>query len=300
MVKFRGQNGVTLVEMLIVVALVAVLATALYPLISTTYESWRTADRRSELLQVGRVGMDKMARELRRAYDLNDTSNPLYIDIYPDWAPSTPFRFNYDNTSNMQIEFGTSTPVFVRDSLAAPIDSFTYKTYTRRLEPNWVSFRRVNAFIVKFTVSDERQILPPTAALNLNPMTFYDQVQMRVSREGYVFSRDNTYATETYYYDRSANDSLCIKAFCDRVTPTIFAPPGPVGGNIITKTATIALLAGGFSITYNMTYDPANDIYTVCPINSALFTKPAVRITITIADNDGETCTFEDTIEVHP
>lgn len=280
----------TIVELMIVVALVAVLAAAMMPLISTTYESWRTADRRAELLQVGRVGMDKMSRELRRAYDLKDTSNALLIDFYPDWASSTPFRFNYDNASNMELQFGTTTPVFINDSLAAPIDSFTYKTYTRRLETG-AAFRRVNAFVTTFTVSDERRILPATAAQNLNPMTFYTQSQMRVSREGYVFAHDSTYATDSYRFVQSSNDNICVKAYCDRVDPAV---------GITIRTITLALLAGGFSVTYNMNYDAVNDIFTRCPISSSLFVKPAVRITIRIRDNNGETCDFVDTIQVIP
>ena len=146
------QQGVTLVEIVVVVTLVAILALALYPLISTAYESWRTTDRRAELLQVGRTGMEKLVRETRKAKDLRSCTDSQYIDFFPDWATSTVYRFNYDNTS--ELEFGTQSPVFINDSLAAPIDSFSYTTYTRRNQTGKTRHRQINAFRFKFEVSD--------------------------------------------------------------------------------------------------------------------------------------------------
>ena len=55
-----GQKGITLVELIVVIAVVAVISAALFPLVSSTYESWRAADRRVELLRVGRTAMDKI------------------------------------------------------------------------------------------------------------------------------------------------------------------------------------------------------------------------------------------------
>ncbi len=293
MARLNNKNGVTLVELLVVVAVVSVLSAAMFPLISSTYESWRTADRRIESLRVGRTAMDKITREIRKSYDLVDTSSALYIDFYPDWATTTAYRINYDNAADMEFEFGTATPVFVRDSLAAPIDSFTYTTYTRRLE-NLTSFRQVNAFKFKFAVSDERRILPNQTDTNLNPMTFFSQAQLRTSREGYFFARTNGYATDTYTYTRSSNDNICIKVYCDRVKPGVAAV------NITVATVQLALIAGGFSVTYNLNYIAAGDYFEQCPVASTLFMQPDVRITMRIRDNTGETCDFQDVIRVNP
>ncbi len=295
--KKSGGRGITLIELIVVVAIVGVLALGLYPLVRTTYNSWRAADRKVELVQIGRVGMDKMVRELRKAYDLSSVSNPLLIDFYPEWASSTSTRINYDNANYMQLEFGTATPVFINDSLAAPIDSFTYTTYDRRLNTGTTQAQQVTAFRFMFKVSDERNVLPTLTSTNLNPMTFYSHVGMRTSREGYIFARDNTYATETYRFSKSANHNICVRTFCDRVDPTIMA----------TANATQSIQftwVGGSTFIKPMTWMPiANpgEYFEYCPANFitlGIKDNAYVKVNVTIRDDTGEECKFQDTIRV--
>jgi len=290
--KRLGVRGITLIELLVVVAIVGILALGLYPLVRTTYNSWRTADRKVELVQIGRVGMDKMVREIRKAYDLSSVSNPLLIDFYPEWASSTVTRINYDNANYMQLEFGTATPVFENDSLAAPIDSFTYTTYDRRLNTGTTFAQKTTAFRLMFKVSDERNVLPTLTSTNLNPMTFYSHVEMRTSREGYLFARDNTYATETYRFSKSANHNICVKTFCDRVDPA----------NIVTKSIQFTWIAGSTPVLAMTSVPAVNPAYfEYCPANFialGILSNAYVKVNVTIADNVGETCTFQDTIRV--
>jgi hypothetical protein len=144
-----------------------------------------------------------------------------------------------------------------------------------------------------FTVSDERRILPNKPDLNLNPMTFFSQAQMRTAREGYNFSRTNAYATDTYRYRRGPNDPICVKTWCDRIDPAL---------GMTTQTVTLALIGFGFSVTYNLNYKNASngDYFEKCPINSNLFLQPSVLITIALADASGQKCDFQDAIRVDP
>ena len=293
----KHEKGLTLVELIVVIGLMAVLAATLMPLIQTTFNSWRVADRRIEVVQVGRLGMDKIGRELRRAYDLASCTDSAYIDFYPDWATTTEFRVNWSTGSTYLLEFGTQAP-FINDYLAGPIDEFEYLTYTRRMTTAVTAHRKVNSFLFDFKVSDERQVLPTTGK-NLNPMEFRTFVQMRTSREGYKVSRSLSFSTETYYFDRSNRDVLCFKQFCDRITD----PSTAVASAVLNC---FGCQPGGWPIA--MAYVANGDYFAGClnifnPPNSVTtnvgWTFPAHWIDASITDGT-ETCNVLESVEIRP
>jgi len=288
-------KGVTLIELIVVLALIAILALALYPLISTTYNSWRVADSRIEVLQVGRLGMNKIGRDLRRAYDLVSCTDSTYIDFYPDWATTTAFRANWSTGTTFLLEFGTQAP-FVNDYLAGPIDDFEYLTYTRRMATAVTRHRRVNSFLLSFDVSDERQALPAT----LNPMEFRTFMQMRVSREGYAVARSLAFATETYYFDRSNRDQVCFKIFCDRI-------PDPTAAVASAVIYCFGCRPGGWVIVMNYvangdyfagcidTFDPPHDSITT----NVAWPSPTHYIVASVTDGT-ETCDVVEALDIRP
>lgn len=300
--KNKNSKGITLVEILIVVGVVAILALAMYPLIETTYTSWRHADRRTELLQIGRVGMDKMTREIRKAYDLYSCTDSLYIDFYPDWASDTVFRFNWNNATDL--EYGTPPTVFINDSLVAPVVDFDYTTYTRQMNTGVTRARQVNAFRIAFKVTDERDVLPTTASLNLNPMEFRSHVQMRVSREGWMISRTLAFASETYQFKRTTNELICIKAFCDRIRNPTAMVPGQ------TKVTIQAVAFGGPNF-FSLLWQPVGDYFymvnaannpciNVCDLRDPdcvpLPVLGRYRVTIEVTETGLESCNLQDSL----
>ena len=62
--RFLSLTGFTLTEILFVVILIAVLMAAIYPYLRVTHRGWQTVDRRQEIIQNARVGLDKMTRML--------------------------------------------------------------------------------------------------------------------------------------------------------------------------------------------------------------------------------------------
>lgn len=282
----RSQRGLTLVEIVAVVAVISVLAIALWPLVKSTYDSWVTADRRGELVQTGRVGMHKLTQEIRRAYDMWSATDPTYLDYFPSTATSTQWRFKYNNAA-YEIDWSASS-TFVTDSLAAPIDSFLYKTYTRRLVSNVTRARRVNAVYFLFGVSDERRKLTSPVV----PMYFRSLVNLRTSRAGYMLSKSNAYATQSYLYTRANPDQFCVKTFCDMTDPL----------NVTTKDATLD--GGGLANQImTLTYFPTGDYYAACcTLNAAGCFRSAdvaASVMIDIIDSAGETCHFEETVRIN-
>ncbi|MEW6201793.1 MAG: type II secretion system protein [bacterium] len=247
----NSKSGFTIVEVIIVVLLIALLAWAIFPLLKTSFDSWEIADRREEVIQTGRLALDKMFREIRRADDLTNASWPTYIDFKPVWASSTEYRFDYA-TASYDIAYGTwSSPTFSSDSLAAPVDSFSYLTYTRRLATAVTFARRVNALRFALAVSDERQRLPDS----INPMNSRTMVQMRQAREGFFYAKSTAYATQSFSFDRSNCENFCVKVFNDR-----FADPASIAA--AGRKVTVSW-AGGSSIVYPE-YDTSGAYFATC------------------------------------
>lgn len=288
----NNNRGVTLVELVVVIALIAVLGFVMFPLIQTTFESWRVADRRVELLQQGRIGLGKIIREIRMASDLASATDSAYVDYYPDWASGTQYRFYFSTDTNLIF---TDVATISADPLAGPIDSSDYVTYTRRLTTGVTQHRRVDSFRFRFDVSDVRQILPAT----INPMEFRSFVNMRTSREGFHYSRDLTFASDTYYYDQSNGDNICFKAYCDRVDRSLG----------VASSATLTCIIGFCAAVpaLNLAYVANGDYYAACNAAATYNTNggwggaggPTHRVYITVTDGV-ETCDFYDAVRIRP
>jgi prepilin-type N-terminal cleavage/methylation domain-containing protein len=275
--KMRSQRGMTLIEILIVVSIMVLVIIAVAPLIRSTWVSWITADRRDEIIETGRVGLGKTVREIRMAYDIFDATDTAYIDYYPQWATGANaliYRFNY-NAPSVDYEFGLATPAFTPDSLAAPVDSFSYVTYTRSMDEGAGRGRRINSIKFNLAVSDERQLLPTTD--HLNPINFLSQAHLRRSREGWQISDNISFASEVYQFDISNGDPVCFKAYCDRVDPTA----------MVNKDVTITFGFGNTRVL-QMDYFATDDYFaTCCVANQApcnLGSDPTTDIDILLSD----------------
>lgn len=64
-------------EIILVVGVMSILLAALAPYLVTIHQSWSLADRRSEILQNGRVGMETMARSIRQAVAVVSVSSSI-------------------------------------------------------------------------------------------------------------------------------------------------------------------------------------------------------------------------------
>jgi prepilin-type N-terminal cleavage/methylation domain-containing protein len=283
----RRARGITLVEFVVVIAVIAILAFALYPLVKTTFDSWVTADRRGEVVMTGRVGMHKLTQEIRRAYDLWSATDATYIDYFPGTATSTQWRFKYSAAAYNIYWSATST--FTSDSLAAPIDSFLYKTYTRRLQSNVTRARQVNSIFFLFSVSDERQKL----ATPVVPMFFRSFVNVRNSREGYVLAKSIAFSSESYFYTVKNGDQFCVRTYCDRTNPVAVATA------MVTMSWT-----GNQRATMSLTYFANGDYYaTCCTLNKVAGTRcfqkqdNAAGVEIQLSDAT-ETCIMQERVRV--
>lgn len=123
----RSWSGVTLVEMLLVVVIVAVVMAAMAPCIRAVRQGWQVNDRRSEVLQNARVGMAEMTRILRQLNRLSSVSGPAdtsgYVEFYD--KNGVLMRFELGSQSGY-LDYG---PPGNLSTLAGPVSSLTFTCY---------------------------------------------------------------------------------------------------------------------------------------------------------------------------
>jgi len=123
------KKGVTLTELMIVVALIGILFVAVQPYFFTLRTTWHQADGRSDILQNGRIGLDKMVKELRQATGLTSVTvsteaagQIVFIDKDDNQVG---FKRYNDGVNNMLgfVQGEVTSP------LAGPIDSLKFTCY---------------------------------------------------------------------------------------------------------------------------------------------------------------------------
>lgn len=81
--KFRKGKGVTLIEIVMVISIIGIISALLAPVILVGMDSWSYIKNRSELINNGRLAMNRMVREIREAKEINNWEDDRieFIDI---------------------------------------------------------------------------------------------------------------------------------------------------------------------------------------------------------------------------
>lgn len=116
--------GMTLIELLTVVAIVAVVMLSLAPHITTGRQAWEiVGDRHAEVMQNSRMGLDKMTREIRQAQSITDAGSDYIEFVNRD---DNDMRFEYDDAAGEYLEYGSPGGL---DPLSGPIGSLSMVYY---------------------------------------------------------------------------------------------------------------------------------------------------------------------------
>jgi len=125
----KQKRGVTLTELMIVVALIGILFAAVQPYFYTLRKVWHQADGRSDILQNGRIGLAVMVREIRQATGLTSVTASteaagqiVFIDKDDNQVG---FKKYSDGANNMlgYVQGGVTYP------LAGPVESLKFTCY---------------------------------------------------------------------------------------------------------------------------------------------------------------------------
>jgi prepilin-type N-terminal cleavage/methylation domain-containing protein len=119
----RSHKGVTLVELVLAVSIMAVIFAAIVPIFTGIRASWDIKEANAEMVQNGRVLMDHMYYTLAQARDINDVSDPMDEDGYIEFLDSHGNIRRYQIGTNHYVEYG---PLGAMSALAGPISRFRF------------------------------------------------------------------------------------------------------------------------------------------------------------------------------
>ena len=225
-IKNTDTHGFTVIEILFVVALVAVLLAAIYPYLRSFHTSWQDADRRSDIIQNARIGMDKMVRELRWAGSFSAIQKTLVTFTDVDDNPAITYRLNSGNLERNTVVLAGPIPT---DGL-----TFTYYDATG-VETSTAS--EVKSVEISMTVSDPESKISDT--ITLASAAFIRSTPAGLTGEGYTFSKNADFSTEDTTF--STSDTFYIRVWTDQVDY----------GNL--DYATCQLKKGGTKVNFNLT-----------------------------------------------
>jgi len=125
-IRDMSERGVSVVELLIVISLLATVVIIIASPFRGTHQIWEVGDRKAEVTQNAIIGMDKMTRELKQAWGIISVSSPSVTSGYIEFIDrdgSTVRRFQCNEG---YLEYGTPG---VMNRLAGPITSLTFACY---------------------------------------------------------------------------------------------------------------------------------------------------------------------------
>lgn len=191
-----NRRGFTIIEVLFVVGLVAVLLAVIYPYLGAFHTSWQSVDRRSEVIQNARIGMDKMVRELRQAGSFSSV---------------TKTSVTFEDVDENAISYSLTAGSLERNSaiLASPVNSLIF-TYYDESGKKTLQEENVKSVEISMTVSDSEGEVNP---ISLVSMAFIRSTPL--PGEGHIFSRNSDFSTEDTTF--STSDTFYIRVWSDQV-----------------------------------------------------------------------------------
>ncbi len=125
-IKTRSAKGLTLLEMTIAMALIAVVMAAILPQFRNIQNSWDLQETKAEMLQNGRVLTDHINRNLAQAVRVTAVSDSTETNGYIEFEDNNGNNMRYAIAANNFVEFG-----FVGDlsELGGPVSKLQFTCY---------------------------------------------------------------------------------------------------------------------------------------------------------------------------
>ena len=122
----RFRAGLSLMEMLIGMAIMAVVFAAILPQFRNIQNSWASKQGIAEALQNGRVLIDHINRNLSRAERITAVSDPDVADGFIVFEANDGLAYRYEISSSRIVQFG---PVGNLSDLAGPVEGLQFTCY---------------------------------------------------------------------------------------------------------------------------------------------------------------------------
>ena len=133
----RIHNGFTLVETVLVIALLGVLAFALGPALGESFKSYDLIQSRRIVLMEARSAFERMVREIRLIESASDV-----LDV----SSSTHFQFEYPNNTTILYTLNGTNLLRNGEILASPVNSISFNYYDSagNITSTAANVRRIN------------------------------------------------------------------------------------------------------------------------------------------------------------
>ena len=173
------REGVTLIEILVVLFIMGMIAMALYGILKGGLDLWRGGKERTDIIAQARVAMDRLTRELRATGGIG-AAEDTYIYFSTDLdADDTEEEISYSWPSGTELFRGLSaTPDY--KVIARSIDNFSLYYYSK----------------------DGTQITPPTVTDNQlkRNMIWMIEIEARVKEDDNIVNLRSTVQPRNYSY----------------------------------------------------------------------------------------------------
>jgi len=121
-----NQNGLTLVEMLLALAIIGIVFAAILPQFRVIMGSWDSKQGVAEMLQNGRVLIDHLNRNLSKAVQITAVSDLSEVNGYIEFEDNDANTLRYNVDANSHVEFGVVGALY---ELAGPVSRFQFTCY---------------------------------------------------------------------------------------------------------------------------------------------------------------------------
>lgn len=119
-------NGLTMLEMIISLAIIAVMFAVMLPQFKNIQNSWASKQATAEAIQNGRILIDRLSRHLAKAVRITAVSNPADSTGYIEFEGNDAITYRYDIAADNYVEFG---PVGTLSDLAGPVSQLQFTCY---------------------------------------------------------------------------------------------------------------------------------------------------------------------------
>jgi len=125
--KNYSCRAMTLFEMTIALAIMAIVFAAILPQFRNIQNSWATKQANTETLQNARILMDHLNKNLAEAVRINGVSGPAEPNGFIEFEANNGTTFRYDIGMNNYVRFGASGVMF---DLGGPVSKMQFTCFT--------------------------------------------------------------------------------------------------------------------------------------------------------------------------
>jgi hypothetical protein len=119
-------SALTIMEMVLSMAIMAVIFAVLLPQVKALQNSWDSRAGTAETLQHGRVLIDHLNRNLSKAVSITDVSDSSETNGYIEFEDNEATTLRYDISATNFVEFGEAGSL---DDIAGPVSQFLFTCY---------------------------------------------------------------------------------------------------------------------------------------------------------------------------